>query len=31
MGKYSHVERRMVILYNDIEEQNVVTGSLFCL
>ena len=31
MGKYSPVERRMVILYDTIEGKYVVTGNLSCL
>ena len=31
MGKYSLVERRMVLPYDTIEEQYVVTGNLSCL
>ena len=31
MGEYSLVERRMVIPYDNIEEQYVVMGDLSCL
>ena len=31
MGKYSIVERRMVLPYDNIEGQNIVTGDLSCL
>ena len=31
MGKYSLVERRMVLPYDTIEGKNVVTGNLSCL
>ena len=31
IGKYSLVERRMLILYDTIEEQYVVIGNLSCL